>query len=293
MFLKLIREYQEDMLIPPGADVWVLTSPRYMPVYEHAHDFVELIYVYSGECRHQTGEQHDTLVAGDCFILSPHVPHKIECTDDDCVVFHIMVRRSTFDTAFLSLIKTHDALSRFLYRSISGKNTAYFKFAAGRDDRLRDIALELYSETLEQDEYTYPTMNTLFQLMCLHLAKYKLGDLVVEGPERKDSVLLGIFEYIALNYNEVTLSGLAKEFCYSEGHIRRLILASTGKNFKEVVTRQRLVHAKSMLMSPDASIMEIAEKTGFGDIRNLQRSFRRYYGMSPVEYRKELFARQD
>lgn len=69
-------------------------------------------------------------------------------------------------------------------------------------------------------------------------------------------------------------------FCY---YFRKI----TGKPFKRFVIEKKLEIAKYMLANTQKSISEIAKETGYSDVSNFNRFFRKFTGISPAEYRKK------
>lgn len=60
----------------------------------------------------------------------------------------------------------------------------------------------------------------------------------------------------------------------------------TGETFMTFVTRQRLKTACHLLLTePGLQVSEICYESGFSDIPHFNRTFRRYLGLSPTEYR--------
>ena len=53
----------------------------------------------------------------------------------------------------------------------------------------------------------------------------------------------------------------------------------------QYIRRLRLGKAKDLLINTDESIKDIAWKCGFADISHLSNSFKKKYGLSPIEYR--------
>ena len=55
------------------------------------------------------------------------------------------------------------------------------------------------------------------------------------------------------------------------------------------VNKLRIESSKSLLLSSDLNISEIASTTGFFDINYFSRIFKKYTGISPTDYRKNFF----
>ena len=58
--------------------------------------------------------------------------------------------------------------------------------------------------------------------------------------------------------------------------------------FSEFLGRARIENAKQSLANSVLSISEVADLTGFGSLSQFNRTFRRYAGCSPKEYRASL-----
>jgi LacI family transcriptional regulator len=76
-------------------------------------------------------------------------------------------------------------------------------------------------------------------------------------------------------------SGISRRGLYSrfEGMV--------GHPIYEELMRQRLDRAKQLLRETDEKLQFIADECGLGDAERLSKSFKRYCGVSPVEYRSE------
>ena len=84
-----------------------------------------------------------------------------------------------------------------------------------------------------------------------------------------------------------TLGEVAERFHFSEPYCSKRILGITGMPFSELVTRIRLQNGESMLIHTQMSIADISERVGYKNPETFVRCFRRYYQMTPGQYRKE------
>ena len=72
----------------------------------------------------------------------------------------------------------------------------------------------------------------------------------------------------------------------------RTRLADAGTNFNQLVADYRCRLAKRLLAGTEESIDEIVYLTGFSEPSTFYRAFKRWVGMTPIEYRK-LKAEED
>ena len=112
-FSKDVERFAEDAIIPKGFDVMVLRQARYMPIRSHSHEYLEFVYLMEGTTTEIIDGKTYHMEPGDLFLLAPGTAHYDITFNDDALLFFIMARSKTFDTAFLSLLKHDDILSTF------------------------------------------------------------------------------------------------------------------------------------------------------------------------------------
>ena len=105
--------------------------------------------------------------------------------------------------------------------------------------------------------------------------------------DRLDTIMLFLHE----NYQRpVLLSELASLINMSEASLTRFLKKWTGKTFIDNLNAIRLAEAVCRLIDTSDTIAEICYKSGFNNLSNFNRAFKRRKGNTPTEYR-EKFAR--
>lgn len=98
-----------------------------------------------------------------------------------------------------------------------------------------------------------------------------------------------VMEYIRRHYREeLTNERLADLVGYHAYHLNRLFAAATGTTLHGYVLRQRLNRACYLLLNTDLDLKELPEQTGFRSYPHFSSYFKRVYGVSPVEYRRQF-----
>jgi AraC family transcriptional regulator len=96
----------------------------------------------------------------------------------------------------------------------------------------------------------------------------------------------------ALAYIEATLdrplslAEASREAGMSAFHFSRVFHCVTGEPVSEYARKRRLTRAADMLLSADASVVEVALSCGFESQAAFTRAFRRWYGTPPARFRK-------
>ncbi|MFY9568607.1 MAG: helix-turn-helix transcriptional regulator [Acetivibrionales bacterium] len=109
----------------------------------------------------------------------------------------------------------------------------------------------------------------------------------------RNAVIRQVIDYITRNYmNDITLTSVSQHVYMNHIYLSRLIKKETGENFLEILTRIRLQKACEMLSDPDIKAYEVAEMVGIRDAGYFSQVFRKYFGMTPSEYREKLIFQQ-
>lgn len=96
-------------------------------------------------------------------------------------------------------------------------------------------------------------------------------------------------EYISAHYNSSSLSlaGVAKSLFVSSTYLSTLFKQELGINFLDYVHQYRIEKAKALLQSKDQKIQTVAKEVGYFDEAHFTKTFKKWTGMLPSQYRKE------
>lgn len=99
-----------------------------------------------------------------------------------------------------------------------------------------------------------------------------------------------MLNYIREHYPEhdLSLDRLAKEFGLSPTYISKLFKEHTENNFIDHLIEIRINASKTLLTDKDRKVNEIAEAVGYTNTRSFLRTFKKYTGITPTEYRDGL-----
>ena len=108
-----------------------------------------------------------------------------------------------------------------------------------------------------------------------------------ESVSEMDSQLVGVLNYIHDNYLTVTLDELSERFHLTKPYLSKYIKEKTGNTFGDIVKDLKMKKAAALLKTTTLSAGEIADRSGYPTIEHFNRTFKKYYGMSPNKYRKQ------
>lgn len=101
--------------------------------------------------------------------------------------------------------------------------------------------------------------------------------------------LLPTFVYIQSHLtDDLSLEQVAGQADLSPFHFHRLFHNAVGETLKQYTQRLRLEQAAYHLKIQDASILDIALNAGFKSHETFSRAFKRWFGVSPKQYRQSF-----
>ncbi|KPV60825.1 hypothetical protein QJ48_03380 [Paenibacillus sp. A3] len=104
----------------------------------------------------------------------------------------------------------------------------------------------------------------------------------------------GIIEYLLEHIDrKITLEAIARHVNLNENHMSRLFKNETGQTIVGYLNGLRMERARELLKNPDLSVKAVAEDVGIPDPFYFNRLFRKLYGLSPTDYKKQALKNQN
>lgn len=130
------------------------------------------------------------------------------------------------------------------------------------------------------------TIRELMNLMAVMVEDY--SDLVNEYNTKVYSELISnAITYIKLNFKrEISLANIAIELFIHPTYLAKKFKQETGKTVSEYINEIRIKEAQFIIMVTEFKIEDIAYHVGYNDKKYFSKTFKKFVGISPSEYRK-------
>lgn len=278
----------EDLFFSSELDIAIYQHIRYLPVYWHSHNFLEIIYVMEGNCTHYIAQQELPLQKGDICIIAPNTKHGLSAFSEESIIFNILIRTSTFEQAFFGTLSGDDVLAEFFTRILYHTNPhPYLFFRTDEDSDILHIIRQAYQEFHHNNQYKKQMLNNIITTLFILLLRNHGNQVIFpkSTPLGQNENLILILKYMQANYRTITLKELSAIFNYSERQLQRIIQTSTGMSFHDNIQKLKMKQAARLLENSNLSVAEIATELGYADPSSLRNSFKKYYEMPPAKYR--------
>ncbi len=163
--------------------------------------------------------------------------------------------------------------------------------AAAQDADYKEIKKIISDLIVEytEDYYklTFRKKAIFFSLLDVLFNRYISEGSIISDVLSTDEQFIKIVEYINENYNKhLLLSNVAGEIFMSDSAFSRYFKKHAGVNYSEYLTNVRLHKAAMQLLQTENTLTQIALDNGFADLAMFSKSFKKYYMVSPSEYKR-------
>ena len=252
----------------------------------HNHEVFELNFVeHAPGVRRIVGDSNEVIDDYDLVLItSPDLEHVWEqntCTSDDIREITIQFYLDMSDDGFLS---------RNPFYSVRKMLKEARKGLAFPMSAIMRVYQQLDTLSSVKDGFyaVMQFMTILYELSRCDgvrtLATSSYAKVEVESDSRR---VLKVKNYIAKNYmDEIRLNTLADIAGMSPSAFSRFFKLHTGRNLSEYIIEMRLGYASRMLVDTANSVAEISFQSGFNNLSNFNRIFKKKKGCSPSEFRE-------
>ena len=231
----------------------------------HIHEAVEIVYMISGSAHAFSGGLDCTLSSGDFFVVFPNEVHYYDkCIDDRAIV---IIPPMSLIPEFGNIFSGNSPLSPL----VQGVNPLAGKLLEDALGYKGDFKKEV-------------VRGILIAVIAMILEKMTL----TKGKPPSDTAVGAILDFCQNNYKEeISLDIVSESLGISKSHISHIFSDKIHMNFRDYINSLRLSSALPLLLEGKMSITEISDAAGFETIRTFNRAFKKKYGVSPMQYRKE------
>ncbi len=251
----------------------------------HWHDELELIYIKKGTGTITVDFTPHKVSAGTIALILPGQLHSIEQYEQESmeyenIIFHpsmlISKKTDTSNTDLLTPLFSGTLSVPLLY---TPESSHYAEISACVD------ANDEISRT-NPAGYQLFIKSQLFMLFFILTNKCAISERPKKDYKSLEKMKL-ILKYVENHYmDKITIEEIANEVGLSQSHFMKYFKNTMGTSFIDYLNEYRLTMASRLLLSSDSSILAIASEVGYENLSYFNRTFKKHFGMTPREYRK-------
>lgn len=227
----------------------------------HHHKIWEFHYVSEGRCGFLMGEEVVPIRTGDLFVVPPDLSHGVHMRHPNDWLLQYIVHLEPENAEDLELLELWRVDGGTEARNVGGRRHGLFAALGNNQDPWKTKA----------DEWAF------MAFLCHQVSE--------EGePHSAIGECLRIME--AKITESCSLEELAEAVKLSRSHLVRLFRRETGSTPLATFLNMKMNLAAEILRNPNLSIEAVGAQVGLPDPAQFSRTFKRYRGSSPLQYRR-------
>ena len=265
-----------------GIDVHVCTSASSSL---HNHNFLELAYVAEGEAEHLLNGERSVVSKGDFFILDYDANHGYQTTGNGrLTVINCLFLPEFIDKTLQKYQSFNDVVNCYMLKynystvNISPANYVFHD----EDGRVLALLEAMLSEYADK-------RSGWREILRCHLIEIIIRTMrltTTAAPICQDHLCARIIEYADAHLTEKNILGrVAEEVNFSVPYLSRRFKLVMGIPFSEYLSNMRIERCCHLLSGTDKRITEIAQLSGYSDMKFFGTMFKKRVGMTPREFK--------
>jgi AraC-like DNA-binding protein len=254
-----------------------------VPTHPHILDCIELTVVVDGKGEIITNDISTPVKEGDVYISFTGDFHKIISDDKKPLKYDFIA------------FKCADAVLSEAFELIMQNYSAPEKRCV-QDEKISYLLGNIIAEINEPDKFSEEILYSMLrQLMIYIIRSYKENSRSIVsfgGITDGEALCLQLMNYIDTHiYTMDCLSRLSETTGYSYNYMSNIFKKNTSTTLLEYFHAKRMKTAKLLLAENKRSVSQIAELLGYSSIYTFSRAFKKQYGISPSDYKKQKMVR--
>ena len=279
---------QEKIIYPVQSSFKILKySVPFFNMPFHYHPEYELVYITSGSGLRYIGNSIHKFQNGDMVFIGPDLAHiwintKKYRQKNSTLIAEAIVLQFSRDL-FSSMINTPEfkLIKKLLFNAQTGLKIV---------GKTRDTIAEVLEKLLICEG-----MDRLLYLMKMIDILSKDKDLISLNPpdytppsNRRDNRINAVHHFVlSCYYQKISIRDAASVANMEQSAFCRFFKDKTQKTFTRFLNETRIDQACRLLLEKNLSISQVAYESGFNNMANFFRQFKKITGKTPAGYRKE------
>ncbi|MBQ7381286.1 MAG: helix-turn-helix domain-containing protein [Clostridia bacterium] len=287
--------FQTESFFKDGEKVYIHLStdfPEFVDVL-HSHEFIELVYVLSGEAVHTVGNKQYTVKCGDVTLINSSATHKFTPVNEDnerFVAYDLMFTPDFFDAINIKMSSFEALKNCFLFYSmfpdeVSGQPDLHI--SGKKFSSYGELFTKIYNEFKNREKgYIELIRAYVIELIIKLFRDIEQAGTISLSPAKIDTVWRAV-SFMKNNYNvSLSVGEIAAKVFLGPDYFRKLFREVTGSSVSAFLQDIRIDEACRLLRTTDEPIKDIGMKIGYGDQKSFYQAFKKLTGKTPKEYRE-------
>ncbi|MBO5453406.1 MAG: AraC family transcriptional regulator [Clostridia bacterium] len=277
-------KYTNEDVFSDNSTIAIQKTTDYCEEPPHTHEFIEIVYILSGEGKHFIDEHEYEVSSGSLLFINYGQVHSFKPAPS-MMYMNILLKPEAVSEKIINSDNAFEILSLTAYEDFRtmDRSCPFINFSGKEKFNVEHLIKEMYTEYL--DKYSgYDTVLKGYLSVLLTFIFRKM----VHIKTINENVISGISKFIENNLDKkLSLEMLATKCFYSPKYFSRIFKDCYGMTVTEFIQKARIEEGCRLLTESLLPIDEIGRSVGYYDNVRFYKYFKKYCGVTPGEYRRK------
>ncbi len=270
-----------------NSPVLVRTHTRFSDFPVHSHDYIEMMYVCSGNITHIIGEKEIKTESGDIILLGRNTRHSPKRAESSDIGINIIISADFFE-ALINKMRLENLISDHpIDNLLQNDDSQYYLFHTKELSHIENLLENIISSIINEKRIMPYILEREMELLLCYLC------FIPEELTEHSTVMIYsneikriVTNYIQTTYKNANLGDLAVLVGFTPTYMSRWIRKNMDTTFKELLLEQRFAVASDLLIRTNMSVSDILNSVGYENSSYFHKQFIARFGLTPREFRK-------
>jgi AraC-like DNA-binding protein len=282
LYFKIPRSKEESVRV----EYWDLNF-FFDPI--HFHEDCQLTYILEGDGQIFIGDTISEFTTGEAFFIGKNIPHVLRNYDN-------YYNNSNLHARAISVFFSYDTLMKiFTLLPEANSLERLLNYSAYGIKLHGEVATQVYKSVnrmlnLKNFDCILELMSILNTISKAHnLRLISTTSIPLHSVSEDNKKITTVFEFVMANFHEkISLNEISSKVNMSPTAFCRFFKQRTLKTFSNFLIEVRIGNACKMLAVGDYNTTQCCFSSGYNNVSNFHRHFRRVTGMTPSEYKQKI-----
>jgi AraC-like DNA-binding protein len=255
----------------------------------HFHEDCQLTYILEGDGQIFIGDTISEFTKGEALFIGKNIPHVLRNYDN-------YYNNSNLHARAISVFFSHDTLMKiFTLLPEANSLERLLNYSAYGIKLHGEVASQVYKSVdrmlnLKNFDCILELMSILNTISKAHdLRLISTTSIPLHSVSEDNKKITTVFEFVMANFHEkISLKEISSKVNMSPTAFCRFFKQRTLKTFSNFLIEVRIGNACKMLAVGDYNTTQCCFSSGYNNVSNFHRHFRRVTGMTPSEYKQKI-----
>ncbi len=250
---------------------------------DHFHDGYEMIFIEAGSAKFVVGGHVIEFEENSLIFINNLERHEMAPIVTPYIRYAFILGSEFLDTTLV------EPPLRSVFKNRPKSFNYGFKLHHEHIDFVKSICKVCYDDYINKDTYWELNISSNIASLFVYLYRNYKNSFPISTTTNTVNNVFEIQNFIDKNFTyDISLNDISSEFHLDLYYLSHIFKEVTGYSIKQYIILKRISFAKNLLYYTKDNITTVATQSGFNNVNNFIRTFKKLEGIPPLKFRNSF-----